>query len=168
MLRSRKHFCGHQNTTERSEFFLPYFRLCVKVATALGDLQLAGKCRINVAYNYIWLGQYAEAQRIIRAQVGQTQNLRPTFVSETCYNKCVTEVHDTSRPLMSTPENTSHVWNVRRKKGGVTVDNRYVVCSSGKRTHMLTGKPSRVPVEYRDPMTLYRGRITVPAKDGGS
>lgn len=33
-------------------------------------MQLAGKCRINVAYNYIWLGQYAEAERIIRAQVG--------------------------------------------------------------------------------------------------
>ncbi|CAN0484781.1 unnamed protein product, partial [Ectocarpus sp. 8 AP-2014] len=36
-----------------------------EVATALGDLQLAGKCRVNVAYNYIWLGQYDEAQRII-------------------------------------------------------------------------------------------------------
>eukprot|EP00903_Cladosiphon_okamuranus_P012565 g11764.t1 len=40
-----------------------------EVATALGNLQLAGKCRINVAYNYIWLGQYTEAQRMIRAQV---------------------------------------------------------------------------------------------------
>lgn len=44
-----------------------------QVATALGDMQLAGKCRINVAYNYIWQGQYAEAQRIIRAQVGQSR-----------------------------------------------------------------------------------------------
>lgn len=42
----------------------------VKVATALGDMQLAGKCRINEAYNYIWLGQYAQARHIIRAQVG--------------------------------------------------------------------------------------------------
>lgn len=47
-----------------------YFFCFSKVATAIGDLQLAGKCRINVAYNYIWLGQYAEADRIIRAQVG--------------------------------------------------------------------------------------------------
>lgn len=58
--------------------FLPRFslRLCLKVATELGDLQLAGKCRINVAYNYIWLGQYAEAQRIIRAQVGRILSVK--------------------------------------------------------------------------------------------
>lgn len=48
---------------------------CLKVATALGDLQLAGKCRINVAYNYIWLGQYAQAQRIIHAQVGHVEHI---------------------------------------------------------------------------------------------
>lgn len=36
---------------------------------ALGDTQLAGKCRINEAYNYIWMGQYIEARRIIRTQV---------------------------------------------------------------------------------------------------
>lgn len=52
-----------------------YLSVCVQVATALGDLQLAGKCRINVAYNYIWLGQYAKAQRIILAQVGQSQHV---------------------------------------------------------------------------------------------
>eukprot|EP00752_Nemacystus_decipiens_P006436 g5797.t2 len=45
----------------------------LEVATALGDLQLAGKCRVNVAYNYIWLGQYAEAQRIIRAQINASR-----------------------------------------------------------------------------------------------
>lgn len=50
----------------------PFWILLSKVATALGDLQLAGKCRVNVAYNYIWLGQYDEAQRIIHAQVGQS------------------------------------------------------------------------------------------------
>lgn len=36
---------------------------------ALGDVQLAGKCRINEAYNYIWMGRYIEARRIIRTQV---------------------------------------------------------------------------------------------------
>ncbi|CBJ29841.1 conserved unknown protein [Ectocarpus siliculosus] len=44
-----------------------------EVATALGDLQLAGKCRVNVAYNCIWLGQYDEAQRIIHAQVAASR-----------------------------------------------------------------------------------------------
>ncbi|CAM9183765.1 unnamed protein product [Laminaria digitata] len=40
-----------------------------EVAMALGDLQLAGKCRINEAYNYIWMGRYIEARCIIRTQV---------------------------------------------------------------------------------------------------
>ncbi|CAM9666678.1 unnamed protein product [Scytosiphon promiscuus] len=44
-----------------------------EVATALGDLQLAGKCRINVAYNYIWLGQYGKAERIVDAQVAASR-----------------------------------------------------------------------------------------------
>lgn len=43
-----------------------------KVAMALGDTQLAGKCRINEAYNYIWMGRYIEARRIIRNQVYDT------------------------------------------------------------------------------------------------
>ncbi|CAM9434368.1 unnamed protein product [Ectocarpus sp. 12 AP-2014] len=47
-----------------------------EVATALGDLQLAGKCRVNVAYNYIWLGQYDEAQRIINAQVAASRAIQ--------------------------------------------------------------------------------------------
>ncbi|CAM9841431.1 unnamed protein product [Ectocarpus sp. 8 AP-2014] len=47
-----------------------------EVATALGDLQLAGKCRVNVAYNYIWLGQYDEAQRIIHAQVAASRAIQ--------------------------------------------------------------------------------------------
>lgn len=61
------HFAGLRRSFPFTCFF--------QVATALGDLQLAGKCRINVAYNYIWLGQYAEAQRIIRAQVGHDQDV---------------------------------------------------------------------------------------------
>ena len=43
-----------------------------QVAMALGDVQLAGKCRINEAYNYIWMGRYIEARRIIRTQVCST------------------------------------------------------------------------------------------------
>ncbi|CAB1117137.1 unnamed protein product [Ectocarpus sp. CCAP 1310/34] len=47
-----------------------------EVAEALGDLRLAGKCRVNVAYNYIWLGQYDEAQRIINAQVAASRAIQ--------------------------------------------------------------------------------------------
>lgn len=50
--------------------FLPPMLRISQVAAALGNSLLAGKCRINEAYNYIWMGQYAQARRIIRDEVG--------------------------------------------------------------------------------------------------
>lgn len=47
----------------------PSDRSILQVAEELGDVKLASKCRINEAYNYIWLGQYGQAKRILLAQV---------------------------------------------------------------------------------------------------
>ncbi|CAM9206233.1 unnamed protein product [Chrysoparadoxa australica] len=36
-----------------------------RVAQELGDKELAGKCTVNEAYSYIWLGEYAKASAIL-------------------------------------------------------------------------------------------------------